>query len=174
VGFRLDRLEAAAADGARPIAASVTGPVKHVDEDHLDLGTPGFRTALASLEYHLPASIDLRPLLGRKVRLFVGDVRSPTAHGRTLTIHGDRDRVWLVAHHGSNPLWQNIAGIDLSVAASPELGGLLVVGPPGRTCVVAPGSSAPIAWGASRFVVELLLLGRGTASYVIADERLWH
>jgi hypothetical protein len=172
VSFYLDGL--AADDDTEPIAAPVVGRVKHLDEERLDIGTPGFRTALASLCYHLPASIDLRPLVGRKVRLVVGAVQSPTTRGRLLTIHDDREGVWLVAHHGSNPLWQNVDGVDLSVAAWPELGGLLVVGPPGQTCVVEPGASTRIRCGASRYVVELVSLERGAAAYVIADERLWH
>jgi hypothetical protein len=146
----------------------VEGIVKHVDEERLDIGTPGFREERASLEYHLPASLDLRPLVGRRVRVEI-------AQGKTLTICGDTGRLWLVAHHGRDAFWQSVGGVDLCVSISSDAEELLVVGPSGAQYVVECGGSARIAWGARAWVVEFVSHGEsGEAAYFIADASLWH
>ncbi len=146
----------------------VEGIVKHVDEERLHVGTPGFREERAILEYHLPASLDLRPLVGRKVRVEI-------AHGRTLTICGDNGRLWLVAHRGRDAFWQSVGGVDLCVTVSNEAEEMLVVGPSGQQQVVACGGSARVSWGSRAWVVELVSYDElGEAAYFIADACLWH
>ena len=152
----------------RAHVSCVEGIVKHVDEERLHLGTPGFRREHAFLEYHLPASLDLRPLVGRRVRVEV-------AQRRTLSICGDNGRLWLVAHHGRDAFWQSVGGVDLCVTVSKVAEGMLVVGPSGRQQVVEPGGSARISWGSRAWVVELVSYGEaGEAAYFIADACLWH
>ncbi len=153
-------------EGARVSLAE--GIVKHVDEERLHIGTPGFRAPHDLLEYHLPASLDLRPLLGRKVRVEI-------AQGRTLTILGDTGRLWLVAHHGRDAFWQSVGGVDLCVSLCRETEEMLVVGPSGSRQVIGCGESARISLGSRDWVVELVSYREsGEAAYFIADASLWH
>jgi hypothetical protein len=144
------------------------GIVRHVDEERLDIGTPGFRAEQASLEYHLPASLDLRPLVGRRVRVEV-------AQGKTLTICGDTGRLWLVAHYGRDTFWQSVGGVDLCVSVSKDAEVMHVAGPAGQQYIVECGGSARISWGARAWVVEFVSFREsGEAAYFIADASLWH
>jgi hypothetical protein len=152
----------------RTRVSSVEGIVKHVDEERLDIGTPGFREERAFLDYHLPASLDLRPLVGRRVRVEI-------AQGKTLTICGDTGRLWLVAHYGRDAFWQSVGGVDLCVSISRDAEQMLVVGPSGQQHVVECGGSARITWGARAWVVEFVSYDEsGEAAYFIADASLWH
>jgi len=152
----------------RARVSSVEGIVKHVDEERLDIGTPGFREERAFLEYHLPASLDLRPLVGRRVRVEI-------AQGRTLTICGDTGRLWLVAHYGKDAFWQSVGGVDLCVSISRDAEQMVVVGPSGEQHVVECGGSARISWGSRAWVVEFISYAEsGEAAYFIADACLWH
>lgn len=148
--------------------SSVEGIVKHVDEERLHLGTPGFRAARASVEYHLPASLDLRPLVGRRVRVEV-------VQQKTLMVYGDTGRLWLVVHRGRDAFWQSVSGFDLCVTISREAEEMLVVGPSGQHHVVQCGESARITWGSRSWVVELVAYDEpGQGAYFIADASLWH
>lgn len=164
VSFAIEPRQGASA----AFVSSVEGIVKHVDEERLHIGTPGFRAARAFLEYHLPASLDLRALVGRKVRVDI-------VQRKTLTIWGDTGRLWLVAHRGSNAFWQSVGGFDLCVTISQDAKEMLVVGPSGQEYVVACGESARITWGSRAWVVEFVAYdGPGEGAYFIADASLWH
>lgn len=154
--------------GDRARTSFVEGIVKHVDEERLHIGTPGLRHERAFLEYHLPASLDLRPLVGRRVRVEI-------AHGKTLTIIGDNGRLWLVAHHGTGAFWQSVGGVDLCVTICKDAEELLVVGPCDQHQSVAYGDTAHLSWGSRGWVVELVSYGEpGEAAYFVADASLWH
>ncbi|HEX8792072.1 MAG TPA: hypothetical protein VF765_14050 [Polyangiaceae bacterium] len=144
------------------------GVVKHVDEERLHIGTPGFRNEHAQLEYHLPASLDLRPLVGRRVHVEI-------AQGRTLTIWGDTGRLWLVAHRGRDAFWQSVGGFDLCVSISKEAEEMVVVGPGGQSHILRCGESARITCGSRSWIVELVAYYEpGEGAYFIADASLWH
>lgn len=146
----------------------VEGIVKHVDEERLHIGRPGFRAEHALVEYHLPASLDLRPLVGRRVRVEI-------ARSKTLTIVGDTGRLWLVAHRGRDAFWQSIGGFDLCATISKDAEEMLVIGPRGQHHVLRCGESARIAWGSRAWIVELVAYDApGEGAYFIADACLWH
>jgi hypothetical protein len=176
-------------DGAHPAVvrlwrdrSNVTeaqGVVKRIEEDRLLLGTPGTCSYEVALSYRLPASVDLRALVGRRVRLTLvdelarGAARVPE---QTLTISTQDGRVWLIARQGSaRDLTHTLEGGEVRVMLSQKEGGPLVVAPPDLKHIVAPGGEAHLRVGKHRFVVELVSRDdRGRAAYFIADELLWH
>lgn len=170
LGFALEQ------EGSQSFVPFVEGVVRRVDEERLDIGTPGFRAAFASLAYHLPASLDLRPLLGRRVR--IGHERRLRPDGEvedTLTVRGRDDRLWLVAHVGQSPFWQNVEGVDVSLSVSKEVQELRVAGIPGRDHLLQSGEYARVPCGRRDLVAELVECSEtGQAAYFLADASLWH
>lgn len=154
----------------------VEGVVRHIDEEHVDIGTPGFREAFASLAYHLPASLDLRPLLGRRVQIEHERRRRPDGELEdTLTIRGRDDRLWLVAHVGRSPFWRNVEGVDVSLSVSSHAPELRVAGTPGRDQLLQSGEHARMPCGRRELVAELVECSEtGQAAYFLADASLWH
>ena len=169
LGFALEQ------DG-RQFVPVVEGLVRHVDEERLDIGTPGFRAAVAWLAYHLPASLDLRPLLGRRVR--IEHERRCRLDGEAedrLTIRGCDGRLWLLAHVGLSPFWQNVDGIDVSLSVSTDAQELRVAGSPGRDHLLQSGEYARVPCGRRELVAELVeCTETGQAAYFLADASLWH
>jgi hypothetical protein len=170
LGFALER------DGRQSFLPFVEGIVRHVDEQRIDIGTPGFRAAVAWLAYHLPASLDLRPLLGR--RLQIQHVRRCKPDGEieeTLTIRGRDGRLWLVAHVGQSPFWQNVEGVDVSLSVSKDAQELRVGGNPGRDHLLQSGEYARVPCGRQELVAEFVEWSEtGQAAYFLADASLWH
>lgn len=161
-----------------PLAVTqAQGVVKRFEEDVLLLGTPGSSCNEVALGYRLPASLDLRPLVGRRVRLTLEE--DPPSRGRAgqmLTLRTADDRVWLIARCGAvQDVAHSIGGVAVRVSLSPRHDGPLVVAAPGLQHIVAPGGEARVGIGASRYVVELVSRDApGCAAYFIADDRLWH
>ncbi len=152
--------------------SSVTGVVKHVDEQRLDIGTPGFREDRAHVDYHLPASLDLRSLLGRRVRV---DVVQRVDDGQTLTISADTGSLWLAAYCGKAPFRHGFGGNDLCVRFFDNPGEALLVECCRTTRRVACGESARVPCGARVWIVEFVsLTNSGDAAYFVADATLWH
>jgi hypothetical protein len=171
VGFALEQ------EGRREsFVPFVEGVVRHVDEERLDVGTPGFRAAFASLAYHLPASLDLRPLLGRRVQIeHERRCRSDGEIEETLTIRGRDGRLWLVAHVGQSPFWQNVEGVDVSLSVAKDAQELRVAGTPGRDHLLQSGEYARMICGRRDLVAELVECSEtGEAAYFLADASLWH
>lgn len=154
----------------------VEGVVRHVDEERLDIGTPGFREAFATLAYHLPASLDLRPLLGRRV--WIEHERRPRPDGEveeTLIVRGRDGRLWLVAHVGQSPFGQNVEGVDVSLSVSKDAQELRVAGSPGGDQLLQSGEYARVPCGRHDLVAELVECSEtGQAAYFLADASLWH
>jgi hypothetical protein len=153
------------------------GVVKRFEEEVLLLGTPGSPSNETALGYRLPASLDLRPLVGRRVRLTLEE--EPPSGGRcgqTLTLRTADDHVWLIARcGGAQDVAHSIGGAALRVSVSPRDDGPLVVATPGLQHIVPPGGETEMTIGASRYVVELVARdASGGAAYFIADARLWH
>jgi hypothetical protein len=154
-----------------------SGVVKRVEEDRVLLGTPGCSSHEIALGYRVPASLDLRPLIGRRVLLTLEE-ESPSG-GRvrqTLTVHTSDDRVWLVARSGHvDDVRHSLGGSELRLSLSPVPGGPLVVVAPGLQHIVACGGEARLRLGASRYGAELVAHeSSGWAAYFLADDRLWH
>lgn len=170
LGFALER------EGRQSSVPFVEGVVRHVDEERVDIGTPGFRAAFATLAYHLPASLDLRPLLGRRVQ--IEHERRSRPDGQiedTLTIRDHAGRLWLVAHVGQSPFWQNVGGVDVSLSISNDVQELRVAGTPGRDHLLQSGEYARVPCGRQELVAELVDCSEtGQAAYFLADASLWH
>jgi hypothetical protein len=161
----------------RSIVTEAHGVVKRIDEDRLLLGTPGIASHEVFLSYRLPASVDLRGLVGRRVRLTLVD--EPALGGgpsQTLTVSTLDGRVWLIARHGgARDVTHTLDGSVVRVSLSQKDGGPLVVAPPHLQHIVAPGGDARMTVGKHHFVVELVSRDdAGHAAYFIADELLWH
>jgi hypothetical protein len=152
------------------------GVVKRIEEDCLILGTPGISSNEVSVGYRLPASVDLRPLIGRRVWLKLEeDPRSGGSSGQTLTIRAADDHVWLIARCGrAHDEEHSLGGAVVRMSLAPKEGGPLVVAAPDLRHIVPPGSETRMKVGASRYVVEHLSHDEGCASYFIADDQLWH
>jgi hypothetical protein len=162
----------------RGVVTQGQGVVKHLEEDRLLLGTPGISFHEVSLTYRLPASLDLRPLIGRRVVLTLEEEEAPSGGrvGQTLTVRTLDGRVWLVARCGVvREVDHALAGGVVRVSLSPKDGGPLVVATPDMQHIVAPGGEGRMRIGASRYVVELVSRDEsGGAAYFIADDLLWH
>ena len=159
----------------RLVVTQAQGVVKRFEEEALLLGTPGSSCNEISLGYRLPASLDLRPLVGRRV--FVTLEEEPPSGGRagqTLTLRTADDHVWLIARCGTVQD-HSIGGTAVRVSLSPRSDGPLVVAAPDLQHIVAPGGEARMRIGTSRYVVELVSRDEsGRAAYFVADDRLWH
>jgi len=141
------------------------------------LGTPGLASHEIALGYRVPASLDLRPLIGRRVLLVLEEEPSSGGCARqTLTVRTSDDRVWLIARSGNVAEASHTLGsADIRLSLSPTPGGPLVVAAPELQHIVTPGGEARMRIGASRYVVELVSRDEsGWAAYFIADDRLWH
>jgi hypothetical protein len=159
------------------VVTQAHGVVKRVDEDLVVLGTPGSPFHEISLGYRLPASLDLRPLIGRRVRLTLEE--APPSGGvsaQTLTIRTADDHVWLVARFGGvRGVEHCIAGVEVHMSLSMRDDGPLVITPPDLRHSVARGEEAMILIGSCRYIAELVWRDdSGSAAYFIADDRLWH
>ncbi len=159
------------------LVTQAQGVVKRIEEDRLLLGTPGIAAHEVALSYRLPASVDLRALVGRRVRLTLVDEPSRGGgSGQTLTIATLDGRVWLVARYGgAREVTHTLAGAPVRVTLSPKVGGPLVIAPPDLQHIVAPGGDARMKIGQARFVVEVVSRDEaGKVAYFIADALLWH
>lgn len=154
------------------------GIVKHIEEDRIVLGTPGICTSEVSVGYHLPASVDVRPLIGRRVRVTLEEEPLPKLRTeQTLTIRAAAtDHLWLAARHDADgEATHAIGGKLVRVTCSPNAGGPLVVDAGDVHRIVPPRGEARLVLEGARYVVELAPRdGAGGVSYFIADERLWH
>jgi hypothetical protein len=170
LGFALEQ------EGHPSFVPFVEGIVRHVDEERLDIGTPGFRAAFASLAYHLPASLDLRPLLGQRVWIEHERRRRPDGEiEETLIVRGRDGRLWLVAHVGQSSVWQNVEGVDVSLSVSKDAQELRVAGSPGRDQLLQSGEYARVPCGRRDLVAEFVECSEtGEAAYFLADASLWH
>jgi hypothetical protein len=159
------------------LVTQAQGIVKRVEEDRLLLGTPGRATHAIALEYRVPASLDLRPLIGRRVQVRLEDASTPDGRAaQVLTLRTPDGRVWLVARSG---VTENVAhalgGAEVRLSLAPGGGGPLVVSTPDLEHIVAPGGEARLRVGGLRYVAELVSRdASGWADYFIADDRLWH
>jgi hypothetical protein len=159
------------------VLTQAQGVVKRIEEDRVLLGTPGSRSHEISLGYRLPASLDLRPLVGRRVRVMLEE--EPPSGGRTgqtLTIRTADDRVWLVARCGATQdVVHSLGGAAVRATLSSDEDGPLVVALKDDLHLVAPGGDMRMSVGVSRYVVELVSRDdSGCAAYFIADDLLWH
>jgi hypothetical protein len=152
------------------------GVVKRIDEDRLLLGTPGSSSPEVSLGYRVPASLDLRVLIGRRVRLTLEEESSGRRTEQTLTVRTFDGRAWLVARCGGmKDAGHALGAADVRVSLSSNDGGPLVVAAPDLQHIVAVGGEARVRVGTSRYVVEVVSRDdSGGAAYFIADDRLWH
>jgi hypothetical protein len=152
------------------------GIVKRFKDDALILGTPGSPANEITLAYRLPASLDLRPLVGRRVRLTLEEQpKSGGSDEQTLTIRTADDRVWLIARCGAEEdATHAVGGFAVQVSLSPRDDGPLVVAAPELRHIVGTGGDARMGIGGSRYVVELESRDESGATYFIADDRLWH
>ena len=157
--------------------AKAQGIAKRLEDDRLVLGIPGSPTDDVTLGYRLPASVDLRGLVGRRVRLTLEEETRPGGRiAQTLTIRTLDDRVWLLARQGiSGDTSHELGGTPVRVSLAPKAAGPLVVSTRDLEHIVATGGEAHIRAGGSRYVVELVSRDdAGAADYFIADDRLWH
>jgi len=163
--------------------STVDGVVERVDAENLWLrGHAADDDAHdVGVYHHLPASVDLRPLIGMSVR--VTTVCEPGVAerlDRTLLVSGDAGRVWLISRSGTvhgvtHALGTSCDNAPLHAALSQRPLGPLVIGTAELQCLVPVGQSALLHMpDGSRF--RVLLVKRrpdGTAAYVIADAGLF-
>jgi hypothetical protein len=128
-----------------------------------------------SLEFALPLWLDLRQLVGRRVRLTLVHESAPGGgEGQTLTVNTRDGRVWLIAHFGGmQDVAHTIAGTEVRAALSQRPEGPLVVGTPDLQLLVTTDARARMDVGKARLVVDFISRDEaGCAAYVIADETL--
>jgi hypothetical protein len=172
-----DRLAVHRTQRTRGTLTEATGIVKRIQEDRLLLGTPGLSSEVAVVGYTLPASVDLRALIGRRVRISLVEEPGPGGRrGQTLTVRTADDRVWLVARSGpARDVAYTLAGAVVRVSFSPSEGGPLVVSPPQARHIVGAGAEVRLRLGSNSYVVELVSRDpAGCGAYFIADDLLWH
>jgi len=159
------------------LVTQTQGIVKRIEEDRLLLGTPGRNSHEVTLGYRVPASLDLRPLIGRRVQVRLEDAPSPDGRpAQALTLRTLDGRVWLVARSGvTQSVAHALGGAEVRLSLAPSGGGPLVVAAPDLQHIVVPGGEARLRIGGARYVAELVARDAwGWADYFIADERLWH
>jgi hypothetical protein len=159
------------------LVTQAQGTVKRIEEDRLLLGTPGRASPEIALGYRVPASLDLRPLIGRRVQVRLEDASSPDGRAtQVLTLRTLDGRVWLVARSGvTDDVVHALGSAEVRLSLAPSGGGPLVVAAPDLEHIVAPGGEARLRIGGLRYVAELVWRdASGWAEYFIADDRLWH
>ncbi len=153
----------------RSLISSAEGVAKEIEECRLWLGERSDREI--ALCYRLPSSIDLRPLVGRRLRVTL--VREPApegAVGQTLTITDGDGRVWMVAHFGgAQGISHKLGDHEVRAALSQRWEGPLVIGRPELQWLVAPGERARLD---DRFMIHFVARTAECAAYVIADKSL--
>jgi hypothetical protein len=128
-----------------------------------------------SLRHSLPRSIDLGPLLGRRVRVtLVHVVAEGGAVTQTLTVTGEDRRVYLVAHVGAvNGIMHTLGALSVYVALSQRPGGPMVFGTARLQSLVRVGDDVRVKDGDQEYVLHFHSRGAAGASYVIASKDLW-
>ena len=100
---------------AGTLIRSAEGIADRDDGERLWLASHAEDTAL---RYTLPASIDLRPLVGCRLRVTLLREPSPCGTvGQVLTLTGEAGRVWLLARHGGpETVVHNVEGTEVRAA----------------------------------------------------------
>jgi hypothetical protein len=163
----------------------VEGVVRRVHAADICLFAPASavpgRVEEVHVRHELPASLDLRPLVGRAVR--VTTVYAEVGASRpdsTLTVADETGRVWLIARSGtvdgaSHALSREPGAPVLHAALSQRPAGPLVIGTAALQWLVPMGKPGVLHLPDGS-VLRAVLVSRsleGTASYVIADARLF-
>ena len=133
----------------------------------------------ASLRHALPASIDLTPLIGKRVRVTLmhaaPSLASDAGVTQTLTITGEGGRLLLVAHSGHVRGNTHMLGkVSVYVALSQRPGGPMVFGTARLQSLVRVGDSVRVRDGEHLYVLSFhARAANGNASYVITSGALW-
>lgn len=157
--------------------ARASGVVKRITDAALVLGTPGSPVDEVTVGYRLPASIDLRALVGRRVRVTLDErITEDGIAARTLTIHTAGDRLWLVVFCGEPSDARHAVGDEsLRVTMAPREDGPMVVAVKAMRHIVPAGGETRIAVGDRRFAAELVAREEsGSVAYYVVDDALWH
>lgn len=129
-----------------------------------------------ALAYALPPPIDLRALVGRRVRVALR--HEPLREGplsQLLTVADEDGPIRLVAHFGeaSGHLHQ-LGGTHVRVALSLRDGGPIAFGTDHLQCLVHVGEHVMLRDAASEYVMHFIARSRaGYAAYAIVDRALW-
>jgi hypothetical protein len=158
--------------GRRTMIRAAEGRVLGIEEARLWLGE-GDDVALS---YSLPASIDLAPLVGRRVRVAIR--HEPLREGpnsQLLTIADEDGPVRLIAHFGeANGHVHAIGDTHVRVALSLREGGPIAFGTEHLQCLVQVGEHVLLRDRDSAYVMEFIARSRaGYAAYAIVDRALW-
>lgn len=167
----------------------VEGVVRRVHAEDICLFAPFTADRAASVgreeevhvRHELPRTLDLRPLVGQRVRVTVVSSRAGFDHlDRTLSISDDTGRVWLIARSGTvqgvtHALATGVDAPVLQAALSQRPAGPLVIGTAALQWLVPVGHSSLLELPGGAVLRATLVERRldGTASYVIADARLF-
>jgi hypothetical protein len=128
------------------------------------------------LRYTLPAFFDLRPLLGRRIRVTLRS--TPLAAGPTeqlLTIADHAGRTWMIAHFGPLEGETHVVGETRLVAAlSQRPGGPMVFGTKELQSIVHIGEHVAVHDGQHELVMHFVArTPLGYAAYAIVDRALY-
>jgi hypothetical protein len=139
----------------------------------LDLGRrmAGVFPRLVTVTHNLPSSVDLRPLLGRSLRVTLVD----DGASQSLTICGIGGRVWIVARFGPvHGVVHSVGGTEVRAALSQRADGPLVVGTDRLQWLVNPGCHVRLGGAAAGLVVEhVARVSAEAAGYVVAESVLY-
>ena len=129
-----------------------------------------------SLQFDLPERIDLRPLVGSRLRVTL--CNEPLLFGpmgQLLTIADDQGRVKLVAHFGTaDGEAHSLGTMNVRVALSQRSRGPIVFGTSQLQCAVHVGEHVAVRDANGEFIMHFVArTAAGYAAYVIVDRSLW-
>jgi hypothetical protein len=153
--------------------SSAEGGVVRVGESHAWIAGEH----AVALRHTLPDPIDLRALIGRRVRVTLVCSTAPDGSvTQTLTISGDDGRLYLVAHAGHvKGNMHTLGSLSVYVALSQRPGGPMVFGTSRLQSLVRVGDTVKVQDGNDSYVLHFQSRPtNGSASYVIANKELWH
>lgn len=129
-----------------------------------------------ALSYALPPMIDLRALVGRRVRVALR--HEPLREGplsQLLTVADEDGPIRLVAHFGeASGQVHALGATHVRVALSLRDGGPIAFGTDHLQCLVHVGEHVVLRDPAAEYVMHFIARSRaGYAAYVIANRALW-
>ena len=174
IGFAFDANTEIRARGrlSQTTIATAEGRVEAVDDDRIWL-TDGDDV---TLEVTLPSCIDLRPIVGERLRITLRD--DPSTNGPTgqlLTLSDESGRTRMLAFYGRVQGNAHVVGdVQVRVSLSQRSGGPLVVGTSQQQCVLGAGQEIAVRDGQGEYVMHFVSrTSSGYAAYVLVEKAMW-
>jgi hypothetical protein len=174
IGFAFEATTAirACAKRRETTIATAEGRVEAVDDDRIWL-TDGDDV---TVELTLPSCVDLRPIVGERLRITLRDDPSSTGPtGQLLTLSDESGRTRLLAFYGRVQGNQHVVGeVNVRVALSQRSGGPLVVGTSQQQCMLGAGEEIAVRDALGDYVIHFVSrTSSGYAAYVLVEKAMW-